>query len=59
MSLAISRGDCPEELLLVERNPELRYFGGFLAFPGGTLDPEDEAVPVSGLEDPKKARFLA
>ena len=58
MSLAISRGDRPEELVLVERNSKLRHFGGFLAFPGGTLDPEDEAVPVLGLEDPEKARFI-
>ena len=58
MSLALSRRDRPEELVLVERNPKLRYFGGFLAFPGGKIDPEDEAVRVSGLEDPEMARFI-
>jgi ribonuclease/clavin/mitogillin len=59
VSLAMSRRSRPEELMLVERNPKLRYFGGFLAFPGGTLDPEDEDIPVSGLEDPQMARFIA
>ena len=29
------------EVLLVERAPELRFFGGYWAFPGGVVDPVD------------------
>ena len=29
------------EVLLARRAPELRFFGGYDAFPGGVLDPED------------------
>ena len=28
-------------VLLVERSPQLRFFGGFHAFPGGVLEPGD------------------
>ncbi|MBI4604561.1 MAG: MBL fold metallo-hydrolase [Planctomycetes bacterium] len=35
------------EVFLVERAPHLRYFGGCLAFPGGTVEPGDGAVPVA------------
>jgi glyoxylase-like metal-dependent hydrolase (beta-lactamase superfamily II)/8-oxo-dGTP pyrophosphatase MutT (NUDIX family) len=42
--------DGPEgrEVLLVRRGAELRFAGGFHAFPGGRVDPEDGAVPVAG-----------
>jgi endoribonuclease LACTB2 len=42
--------DGPEgrEVLLVRRGAELRFAGGFHAFPGGRLDPEDHDVPVAG-----------
>jgi glyoxylase-like metal-dependent hydrolase (beta-lactamase superfamily II)/8-oxo-dGTP pyrophosphatase MutT (NUDIX family) len=36
-------------VLLVERNPELKFFGGYHAFPGGTLDRQDQSVPVENL----------
>ena len=36
------------EALLVERNPRLKFFGGYLAFPGGTLEEQDREVPVRG-----------
>lgn len=49
VSLAISRRNRPEELLLVERSKKLRHFGGFLAFPGGTLDEADDRIPVESL----------
>ncbi len=35
------------EIYLVERNPKLRFFGGYFAFPGGTLDAEDSEVAVA------------
>ncbi len=36
------------EVLLVRRGTERRFAGGFHAFPGGRLDPEDRSVPVAG-----------
>ena len=36
------------EVLLVRRGAERRFAGGFHAFPGGRLDPEDADVPVAG-----------
>src|SRR5215475_9493290 len=30
----------------VQRNPRLAFMGGFHAFPGGQLDPNDATVPV-------------
>ncbi len=36
------------EVLLVRRGAERRFAGGFHAFPGGRLDPEDAEVPVAG-----------
>jgi glyoxylase-like metal-dependent hydrolase (beta-lactamase superfamily II)/8-oxo-dGTP pyrophosphatase MutT (NUDIX family) len=36
------------EVLLVRRGTERRFAGGFHAFPGGRLDPEDARVPVEG-----------
>jgi glyoxylase-like metal-dependent hydrolase (beta-lactamase superfamily II)/8-oxo-dGTP pyrophosphatase MutT (NUDIX family) len=50
VSLAVSKRSRPEELLLVERSQKLRFFGGFLAFPGGTVDEADRSVPVAGLD---------
>lgn len=36
------------EVFLVRRGVERRFAGGFHAFPGGRLDPEDRDVPVEG-----------
>lgn len=37
------RGDGPDrEVFVVERNPALRFFGGYWALPGGVVDDEDE-----------------
>jgi glyoxylase-like metal-dependent hydrolase (beta-lactamase superfamily II)/8-oxo-dGTP pyrophosphatase MutT (NUDIX family) len=41
-ALLITRGDGAERtVFLVERSPELRFFGGYWALPGGTLGDED------------------
>lgn len=45
-------GTAPE-VLLARRAPELRFFGGYDAFPGGVLDPED------GLADDEEALAAA
>ncbi len=38
------------EVFLVERNPKLSFFGGYFAFPGGTLDKEDADLPIVNVE---------
>ena len=49
-SIIMTRGDIKSpEIYLVQRNPELRFMGGFWAFPGGTLDEKD--FIVSGQVD--------
>ena len=41
-ALLLTRGEgAAVEVFLVERSPELRFFGGYLALPGGTLAPVD------------------
>ncbi|HLQ37048.1 MAG TPA: MBL fold metallo-hydrolase [Planctomycetota bacterium] len=41
-ALLLTRGGGQSlEVFLVERSPELRFFGGYWAMPGGTLAPED------------------
>jgi glyoxylase-like metal-dependent hydrolase (beta-lactamase superfamily II)/8-oxo-dGTP pyrophosphatase MutT (NUDIX family) len=52
--------DGPEgrEVLLVRRGAERRFAGGFLAFPGGRVDPADAATPVPGA-GPEQATLLA
>jgi glyoxylase-like metal-dependent hydrolase (beta-lactamase superfamily II)/8-oxo-dGTP pyrophosphatase MutT (NUDIX family) len=49
--------DGPEgrEVLLVRRGAERRFAGGFHAFPGGRLDPEDADVPVLGASGEEAA----
>jgi glyoxylase-like metal-dependent hydrolase (beta-lactamase superfamily II)/8-oxo-dGTP pyrophosphatase MutT (NUDIX family) len=37
----LARGSSADEVLLVRRADELRFFGGFWAFPGGKIAPED------------------
>ena len=41
-------GPLGREVLLVRRGTERRFAGGFHAFPGGRVDPEDALVPVEG-----------
>lgn len=41
-SILLTRGSGPDlELFLARRNPELRFFGGYWAFLGGTMEPAD------------------
>ncbi|MGE3174719.1 MAG: MBL fold metallo-hydrolase [Planctomycetota bacterium] len=41
-ALLVTRGHGRDlEVLLCDRSPELRFFGGYTALPGGTLAPED------------------
>ncbi len=49
VSVLLHPDDGSGRVLLVERNPALKFFGGYHAFPGGTLDPQDQEVPVENL----------
>ena len=51
-------GPAGREVLLVRRGEARRFAGGFHAFPGGRLDPQDGSTPVPGL-DAEAARLLA
>ncbi len=44
-ALLLTRGEGPDlAVFLAERAPELRFFGGYWALPGGTVGPEDTAA---------------
>ena len=58
VSLVVSPAERLGEVLLVERNAKLRFFGGYHAFPGGVLDGEDEHVEVLHAEEPERATFV-
>lgn len=45
-SVLLAGGPTGAELFVVERTKNLRFFGGFLAFPGGKVAPTDADVPV-------------
>ncbi|MFQ5637850.1 MAG: MBL fold metallo-hydrolase [bacterium] len=46
VSVLLTRNPGSTEVYLVERNPKLRFFGGYYAFPGGTVDDEDVDIKV-------------
>lgn len=50
VGVLLTRHPQAREAYLVERSPELRFMGGYLAFPGGGLDDQDERVEVKGLD---------
>ena len=50
VSILLSRTDNWDDVLLVDRNPKLSFFGGYQAFPGGTLEPEDDEIPIDNLD---------
>jgi endoribonuclease LACTB2 len=45
-SVLLARGPGSPDLFVVRRSDRLRFFGGFIAFPGGKLHPEDHEVAV-------------
>jgi 8-oxo-dGTP pyrophosphatase MutT (NUDIX family) len=47
------------EVLWAQRNPLLKYLGGYHAFPGGKLEPSDEKVRVENCKDAQLAKFIA
>jgi endoribonuclease LACTB2 len=47
-SVLLARGS--SDLFIVRRAEKLRFFGGFLAFPGGKVGPSDGEIPVAATE---------
>src|SRR5688572_25489586 len=51
-ALLLTRGEGSDlSVFLVERSPELRFFGGYWALPGGTVGDEDRATGAAGDTD--------
>ncbi|MFQ5825581.1 MAG: MBL fold metallo-hydrolase, partial [bacterium] len=61
VSIVLTRDPDSTEVYLVERNPSLQFFGGYFAFPGGTLDEEDAYIEIKGASTFGKdsLRYLA
>lgn len=55
------RGDGPPDLLMVERAKAMAFAGGALVFPGGRIDPGDEALAatIAGAPADAAARIAA
>ena len=43
--------DCPYEIVLVEKRPDLRSHAGQIAFPGGSLEPQDLNPVAAALRE--------
>lgn len=48
-----------QEVFLAQRNPKLKFMGGFHAFPGGKVDLGDHEIEVRNLTEPDLSRFIA
>jgi glyoxylase-like metal-dependent hydrolase (beta-lactamase superfamily II)/8-oxo-dGTP pyrophosphatase MutT (NUDIX family) len=46
-SVLLYRNPEAPEFFMVRRSADLRFFGGFLAFPGGKVSPSDQHIPVT------------
>ena len=49
--LVLRTCDSEVEVLVARRRPELRFFGGYWVFPGGSVDPADDSLPTAGWQD--------
>src|SRR5918995_3846176 len=47
------------EVFLVKRSDKLAFLGGFHAFPGGQIDPDDAAVDVRNAPNPETAAMIS
>lgn len=57
VSVLLTRDPASTEVYLVERNPKLKFFGGYFAFAGGTLDDADrEVVLQNATRFPEEVR---
>jgi ribonuclease/clavin/mitogillin len=51
-SVLLARGPGSSEIFVVRRAEKLRFFGGFHAFPGGKVSPEDAVLPTDPPDPP-------
>jgi 8-oxo-dGTP pyrophosphatase MutT (NUDIX family) len=49
--LVLRTCDSEVEILVARRRPEIRFFGGYWVFPGGSVDPADDRLPTAGWPD--------
>ena len=54
VSIVLTRDPDSTEIYVVERSPKLRFFGGFYACPGGTLDKEDTEIEIKNAGSVQK-----
>jgi 8-oxo-dGTP pyrophosphatase MutT (NUDIX family) len=47
-----------DKVLLAQRNPNLKFLGGWHAFSGGKLDKSDAEIEVKNCEDVELERFI-
>ncbi len=47
------------KVLWAQRNPALKFLGGYHAFAGGKVDAEDAEIEVKNCEDAEQSRFIA
>ena len=50
VTIILTRDPNSSEIYLVERNPNLKFFGGYYAFPGGTLDDKDVDFEIKNAD---------
>ena len=46
------------KVLWAQRNPNLKFLGGYHAFAGGKVDPEDAGIEVRNCENAEQAKFI-
>jgi glyoxylase-like metal-dependent hydrolase (beta-lactamase superfamily II) len=59
VAIIFRRGARGAELFWLKRRASLRFAGGYFAFPGGRVDPDDRLVPVHGAPDEASATRIA
>ena len=47
-----------DKVLWAQRNPSLKFLGGYHAFPGGKLESSDEKIRLKNCEDFQIAKFI-
>lgn len=47
-----------EEVYLAQRNPAIKFLGGYHAFPGGKTDAEDAQIEVRNCDDEELKKFI-
>jgi endoribonuclease LACTB2 len=47
-----------EEVYLAQRNPAIKFLGGYHAFPGGKTDAEDAQIEVRNCDDDELKKFI-